>query len=52
VPDQTTQRCRSDHFKASLNRMPDLLADRPELICADIPAAGWTPIAEFEVREL
>jgi hypothetical protein len=38
-------------FKAALNRMPDHLADRPEVIYADIPAAGWAPMAGFEVRQ-
>jgi len=40
----------SEHFKAAVARMPDLLAARPQIIYADIPAEGWAPMAEFEVR--
>lgn len=41
----------SEHFKAAVARMPDLLSARPQLIYADIPATDWVPMAEFEVRE-
>ena len=41
----------SDHFKAAVARMPGLLAARPQLIYADIPAEGWAPMAEFDVGE-
>jgi quinol monooxygenase YgiN len=42
---------KSDHFKAAIARMPDLLAASPQIIYADIPAEDWAPMAEFEVRE-
>jgi quinol monooxygenase YgiN len=41
----------SDHFKAAVAQMPELLAARPELVYADIPVEDWTPMAEFEIRE-
>ena len=40
----------SDHFKAAIARLPDLLAARPQIIYADIPAENWAPMAEFEER--
>ncbi len=40
----------SEHFKAAVAKMPDLLAARPQIIYADIEAQGWAPMAEFEVR--
>ena len=42
---------KSEHFKAAIASMPDLLAARPEIIYADIAAEDWVPMAEFEVRE-
>jgi quinol monooxygenase YgiN len=42
---------QSEHFKAAVERMPDLLAARPQIIYADIPAEDWAPMAEFNVRE-
>jgi quinol monooxygenase YgiN len=41
----------SEHFKAAIARMPDLLSARPQIIYADIPAEDWAPMAEFEVRK-
>ena len=38
----------SEHFKAGAAAMPPLLAARPQIIYADIPAEGWAPMAEFE----
>ena len=40
----------SDHFKAAIARLPDLLAARPQIIYADIPAEDWAPMAEFQKR--
>jgi quinol monooxygenase YgiN len=38
----------SDHFKAAIARMPGLLAGAPEIVHADIPADGWSRMAELQ----
>jgi len=41
----------SEHFKAAIARMPALLSAAPEIVHADIDAAGWSTMGEFVVRE-
>jgi quinol monooxygenase YgiN len=38
----------SDHFKAAIARMPGLLAGPPEIVHADLPVDGWSPMAELQ----
>jgi quinol monooxygenase YgiN len=38
----------SDHFKAAISRMPGLLARPPEIVHADLPVDGWSPMAELQ----
>ncbi len=37
----------SGHFKAAIAQMPGLLAEPPEIIHADVPAGGWSRMAEL-----
>jgi quinol monooxygenase YgiN len=36
----------SDHFKAAMAWMPDVVADTPEIINFQIPGEGWSRMAE------
>jgi quinol monooxygenase YgiN len=38
----------SSHFKTALARLPGLLAGPPQIIHADIPAEGWSAMAELQ----
>ncbi len=38
----------SSHFKAAIARMPELLAAPPEIIHANLPAGGWSHMAELQ----
>ena len=38
----------SGHFKAAIARMPDLLAGPPQIVHADLPASGWSSMAEVQ----
>jgi quinol monooxygenase YgiN len=38
----------SDHFKAAIARMPELLAGSPEIVYADLSVDGWSPMAELQ----
>jgi quinol monooxygenase YgiN len=38
----------SDHFKAAIGRMPELLAGPPEIVHADLPVDGWSRMAELK----
>ena len=38
----------SGHFKAAIARMPELLAGAPEIVHADLPADGWSRMAELQ----
>jgi quinol monooxygenase YgiN len=38
----------SSHFKAAIAQLPGLLAGPPEIIHADIPADGWSAMAELQ----
>ena len=40
----------TDHFKAAAERLPDLLVEAPEIVYCDIPATGWSRMAEFKSR--
>ena len=37
----------SSHFKTAIARMPGLLAEPPEIVHADVPADGWSRMAEL-----
>jgi len=37
----------SEHFKTAIARMPGLLAGAPEIVYADLPADGWSRMAEL-----
>jgi quinol monooxygenase YgiN len=37
----------SSHFKTAIAQMPGLLAEPPEIVHADIPADGWSRMAEL-----
>jgi quinol monooxygenase YgiN len=39
----------SDHFKAALAWMPDLISKTPEIINAEVPGTGWSQMAELSV---
>jgi quinol monooxygenase YgiN len=38
----------SAHFKAAIARLPGLLAGAPEIVHADLPADGWSRMAELQ----
>jgi quinol monooxygenase YgiN len=38
----------SAHFKTAIARMPGLLAGPPEIVHADLPVEGWSPMAELQ----
>ncbi len=40
----------SDHFKAAMDLMPDMIADRPEIIHVEAPGEGWSTMAELQPR--
>jgi quinol monooxygenase YgiN len=37
----------SGHFKTAIAQMPGLLAEPPEIVHADVPADGWSRMAEL-----
>ncbi len=37
----------TEHFKAAIAMMPGLLSGPPEIVHADIPASGWSPMGEL-----
>jgi quinol monooxygenase YgiN len=37
----------SSHFKTAIAQLPGLLAEPPEIIHADVPADGWSRMAEL-----
>ena len=41
---------RSDHFKAAMAWMPDVVAETPEIIHVEVPGEGWSPMAELQPR--
>lgn len=40
----------SDHFKAAMNLMPNLVAGTPKIINVKIPGDGWSEMAEVQPR--
>jgi quinol monooxygenase YgiN len=38
----------SGHFKAAIAQLPGLLAEPPEIVHADVPADGWSQMAELQ----
>ena len=40
----------SDHFKAAMEWMPDVVASRPGIINTTIPQDGWSEMAEVTPR--
>ncbi|HEX4701651.1 MAG TPA: putative quinol monooxygenase [Pseudonocardiaceae bacterium] len=40
----------SDHFKAAMTWMPDVVATKPEIINAEIPNTGWSEMGEITPR--
>ena len=38
----------SGHFKTAIAQMPGLLAEPPEIVHADVPAGGWSRMAEVQ----
>jgi quinol monooxygenase YgiN len=40
----------SDHFKAAMAWMPDVVASRPSIINTTIPQDGWSEMAEVTPR--
>jgi quinol monooxygenase YgiN len=41
---------RSDHFKAAMAWMPDAISETPEIIHVEVPAEGWSTMAELQPR--
>ena len=40
----------SDHFAAALAWMPDAVADTPQIVNVEVPADGWSQMAEVKPR--
>lgn len=40
---------KSEHFKAAIARLPQLLTDVPEIVNVDVPGDGWSRMAEVQV---
>jgi quinol monooxygenase YgiN len=40
----------SDHFKAAMALMPEMIADRPKIIHVDVPGDDWSTMAELQPR--
>jgi quinol monooxygenase YgiN len=40
----------SEHFKAAMAWMPDVIAEAPEIIHVEVPGEGWSPMAELQPR--
>ena len=37
----------SEHFKAAMEWMPELIAETPEIINVEVPGEGWSRMAEL-----
>jgi quinol monooxygenase YgiN len=49
--DAAAAHVQSDHFKAAVAWMPDVVASVPEIVNVQIPgAAGWSTMAEVQPR--
>lgn len=42
----------SEHFKAAMSWMPDMVAETPEIINVEVPQDGWGRMAEITPRGL
>jgi quinol monooxygenase YgiN len=40
----------SEHFKAAMALMPDMISERPEIIHVEAPGEGWSTMAELQPR--
>ena len=40
----------SDHFKAAMALMPEMISETPEIIHVEAPGEGWSPMAELQPR--
>lgn len=40
----------SDHFKAAMASMPDMISETPEIIHVEAPGEGWSTMAELQPR--
>jgi quinol monooxygenase YgiN len=41
---------QSEHFKAAMAWMPDMIAATPEIIHVEVPGDGWATMAELQPR--
>jgi quinol monooxygenase YgiN len=41
---------QSDHFKAAMALMPDMIATTPEIIHVEVPGESWSTMAELQPR--
>ena len=41
----------SDHFKAAIALMPNLLASAPEVVHTEVPTDGWSRMTEIQVDD-
>lgn len=41
----------SDHFKAAIALMPNLLASGPEVVHTEVPTDGWSRMTEIQVDD-
>jgi quinol monooxygenase YgiN len=40
----------SEHFKAAMAWMPDMISERPQIIHVEAPGEGWSTMAELQPR--
>jgi quinol monooxygenase YgiN len=40
----------SDHFKAAMALMPEMISETPEIIHVEAPGEGWSTMAELQPR--
>jgi quinol monooxygenase YgiN len=40
----------SEHFKTAMAWMPDMIAERPQIIHVEAPGEGWSTMAELQPR--
>jgi quinol monooxygenase YgiN len=48
--DAGTAHVNSDHFKAAMAWMPDVVADIPKIVNVEVPGDGWARMAEIAPR--
>ena len=46
--DAAAAHVNSDHFKAAMAWMPDVISRKPEIINVEVPGDGWSEMAELE----